>query len=102
MHDVTVMVDDPVTPLALAVIDAVPGATPVTNPEVETVATAVLVDAHAKVVAVLGGEAVAVSWTVCPATTVVVEGETWIDFTFGPPCPPLAKDGDVGPSGACR
>jgi hypothetical protein len=59
--DVTVIVELPFTPPALAVIDAVPGATAVTRPADDTVATPLFDELHVKLAVELGGDAVAVS-----------------------------------------
>jgi hypothetical protein len=83
----------PVTPPADAPMVAVPAPTAVTRPFDETVATALFDDDHAKVDAELGGDALALSCTVWPTTSVALDGEILIDFTFGPP---FAKDGSVG------
>jgi hypothetical protein len=88
----TVTVDVPVFPPADAPIVAAPAPTPVTSPDVETVATALFDELHVNVVADPGGLAVAVSCTVDPTPTVALEGDTEIDFTLlGDP--PLASDG---------
>ena len=87
----TVIDDSPDLPPADALIVATPAATPVTSPDVETVATALFDELHVKVVADPGGFAVAVSRTVVPATTVALEGDTEIDFTLFAG-PPLARD----------
>src|SRR5512133_1928714 len=92
---VTVMVDAPVTPLALAVIDALPTATLVTSPVCETVATALFDEAQVKVADTLAGDAVAVSCTVCPTASVALVGETLIDLIFGPPFANSAAVGAV-------
>ena len=78
----TVIDELPDLPPADALIVATPAATPVTSPDVETVATALFDELHLKVVADPGGFAVAVSGTVVPAATVALEGDTEIDFTF--------------------
>jgi len=56
-----VIVELPLTPPALALIDAVPGATAVTSPVDDTVATPVFDEPHVKLLAELGGDAAAVS-----------------------------------------
>ena len=65
---------DPVLPLLVAVIDADPAATAVTNPEVDTVATAVLeldqLVLAPEIAAPLPSRATAVAWVVCPTWTV--------------------------------
>ena len=53
--------DVPVAPPPLALIDALPAATPETTPVCETVATELFDDAHAIVVDALAGDTVAVS-----------------------------------------
>jgi len=88
----TVIDELPDLPPADALIVATPAATPVTSPDVETVATALFDERHVKVVADPGGFAVAVSRTVVPAVTVALEGDTEIDFTLLAE-PPLASDG---------
>jgi hypothetical protein len=88
----TVIVDVPVLPPADALIDAVPAATPVTSPVVDTVATALFDELHVNVVADPGGFAVAVSCSVDPAATVTLEGDTEIDLTLLA-FPPFAYDG---------
>src|SRR5215213_2573724 len=95
---VTVIDAVPVTPPALAVIAVVPAATPVTRPVVDTVATAELPVAQAKVLADFGGDAVAVNWTVPPTTTVADDGVTVTALTPGPP---RASSGSVGATGFC-
>ena len=72
----TVTVDVAVLPPADALIDAMPAATPVTRPDIETVATAVFDELHVNVVADPGGFALAVSCTVDPASTVALDGDT--------------------------
>ena len=90
--------DVPVFPPAVALIDAVPAATPVTNPLVETVATAGFDEFHANDAAEPAGFAVAASCVVAPMATVAADGETETDLTvFGGP--PFANDGG-GLSGA--
>lgn len=91
------IVDAPLTPPELAVIDAVPAATAVTTPVAETVATPAFEDPHVNAAAALGGDPLAVSWTVSPTASVALDGDTWIDFKLGPP---LANDGAVGVDGA--
>ena len=74
---VTVTVAVAVLPLkVVAVITAVPSATPLTTPPL-TVATAVLLDVQVTVLSVaFEGATVAVSFVVFPSTTVAVVGET--------------------------
>ena len=97
---VTVMLDVPVTPLPLALIVAVPGATAVTSPDEETVATPSFDDDQLMVVVALAGETVAVTCIGCPPTTIVaLDGDTLIDLTLGPP---FAKNGAVGAVDGCR
>jgi hypothetical protein len=84
-----VMLAWPVTPPLLAVIVTGPPAlTPVTSPPLDTVATAVFADVHVTVAPVTGSplasRGVAVSWAVCPARIVVLDGATSIDATVGP------------------
>jgi hypothetical protein len=88
-----VIADVPDFPPAVALMDAVPAATPVTNPLVETVATAGFDDAQAIVVADPVGFAVAVSCVVALIATVADDGVTDTDLTvFGGP--PFANDGE--------
>jgi hypothetical protein len=88
-----VIVDVPVFPPAAALMTAVPAATPVTSPEVETVATVAFEDDQTKAVAEPPGLAVATNCCVAVAATVAVDGVTDTDLTgFGGP--PLANDGD--------
>jgi hypothetical protein len=79
-------------------MDAVPAATPVTNPLLETVATAGFDELQVNDVAEPVGFAVAASCVVAPMATVAADGATETDLTvFGGP--PFANDGD-GLSGA--
>ena len=87
----TVIVDLPVLPPPAALIVAAPAATPVTSPDVETVATALFDEVQVNVVTDPGGFAVAVSCTVEPTATVALEGDTEIDFTLFAD-PPFASD----------
>jgi hypothetical protein len=77
---VTVTVDDPLFPSAVAVIVAVPGATPVTTPEDDTVAVAALLVVHATGRSVttvpFASFTVAVNDVVWPCTTLGVGGAT--------------------------
>jgi hypothetical protein len=81
----TVTVAEPLLPSLVAVIVAVPGATPVTTPDGDTVAIAVLLDAHVMARPVsafpLASSVAAVSVVVCPTTTAAVEGVTFTDAT---------------------
>jgi hypothetical protein len=89
----TVISDVPVFSPAVAVMDAVPVATPLTSPVDDTVATAGFDDAQTNVVADPVGFAVAVSCVVALIATVADEGVTDTDLTvFGGP--PLANDGE--------
>ena len=92
------MADVPDTPPALAVMVALPAETPVTSPVDDTAATALFDDDQTSRLAPLGGETVAVNWTVAPMAMLALEGATLTDLTFGVP---LANDGDVGRSGVC-
>jgi len=92
-----VIVALPVFPAAVARIVAVPAPTAVTSPELLTVATALLLEDHAKTVPVVAGLVAAVSCTVCPTCVDADEGETWIDLIAGPPLP-NAPSGVVGVS----
>jgi hypothetical protein len=82
---VTVTAALPALPSLVAVIVAVPTTLPVTSPLLETVATLVLLLAHATVLPVRLPPAesfgVAVSWTVCPTGMLAVAGETATDAT---------------------
>ena len=93
----TRIADVPLFPPVLAEIVTLPAATPVTSPVEDTVATALLDDAHTIKPALLGGDTVAVSWTVAPTATVAFAGETLTDFTLDGP---RANEGDVGKVGA--
>jgi hypothetical protein len=95
--EVTVMVELPETPPAVARIVAAPAATPVTRPLVETVATAAFDVDQVKLLAALAGDAVAVSCTLPFTATVADDGET---VTFLTPGPPFASDGPVGATGS--
>ena len=70
----------PVCPAAVALMVAVPWATPVTLPESSTVATEVAeedqLDAHARDGLPLASRGVAVSWTELPTCNVSAEGWT--------------------------
>jgi len=92
-----VIVALPVFPAAVARIVAVPAPTAVTSPELLTVATALLLEDHAKTVPVVAGLVAAVNWTVCPTSLDADEGETWIDLIAGPPLA-NAPSGVVGGS----
>lgn len=88
----------PVFPPALALMDAVPAATPVTKPSLETEATAGFDEVQVNDVAEPVGFATAVSCCDAPIATVADDGVTDTDLTvFGGP--PLASDGE-GLSGA--
>src|SRR5690242_9971893 len=78
----TVTAAVPVLPPAAALTVAVPAATPVTRPDVETVATALFDELHVTPTADPDGVTVAVSCTVLPAATVALDGDTEIDRTF--------------------
>src|SRR5207245_7731970 len=82
---VTLMTDVPFFPSLVAVIVAEPAATPVTNPLVLTVATAVLLLTHVTVRPVRGvpfeSFGVAVSGNVAPTITLAVAGLTVTDAT---------------------
>jgi len=78
---------------------AVPAPTPVTRPLDDTVATLVFDEPQENVDAELGGDADAVSCTVCATAIVALDGDTEIDLTFGPP---FANDGSVGATGVPR
>ena len=76
----------PLTPLSVAVTLVEPEATPVANPELSMVATAVLAAAQAAVVVTLPVElslyvAVAVNCCVAPVAKLAVLGVTAIDVT---------------------
>src|SRR3954464_13603240 len=78
---------DPVLPLLVAVIDADPAATAVTNPEVDTVATAVLELDHVLLAPEIGtplpSRATAVAWVVCPTWRLDAASVTATDATVG-------------------
>src|ERR1700719_4569119 len=82
---VTVMADVPFCPSLVAVIVAVPGATPVTRPLPLTVAAAVLLEPHVTTrpvsAAPFASFGIAVNWIVCPAVRLVVAGVTATDAT---------------------
>jgi hypothetical protein len=84
----------PVLVSALALIVALPAATPVTRPACVTVATAGLELAHVTA-AELAGLVVAVSWTVAPTCIEEPAGETVMVLTFVAPAPLAAEI--VGP-----
>src|SRR5262249_33987907 len=76
----TVIVLDPTLPSVVAVIVAVPGATAVTRPPVDTVATAVLLDPHVRMrsVTTFPNESVTVgvSVAVCVTNMALVAGDS--------------------------
>lgn len=76
----TVIDDEPVCPPAVAEIVALPGATPVTTPDDDTVATEVLLDDHVNVTPLItfpfAFRAVAVRFVVQATFTVAEDGET--------------------------
>jgi hypothetical protein len=83
----TVRLCDPVLPLLVAVIDADPDATAVTNPDVDTVATAVLeldqVMLAPEMGAPLPSRATALAWVVCPTWRLDAASVTTTDATVG-------------------
>ena len=94
---VTVTEAVPVTPPAVALIVAVPPATPVTRPLGETVATEEFDVDQVKVLADFAGDAVAVSCTV-PLTAMLADDG--VTVTFLTPGPPRASEGSVGATGS--
>lgn len=101
---VTLMVDVPVFPPAEADTVVVPKVTPVTSPVWDTVAMPLLELLHVNDVAV-AGDVDAVNWTLAPTATDALDGATWTDLIFEPPCclaaeivRPPALDGELAGS----
>ena len=94
----TVAVEAPEALPEVARIVALPGATRVTRPLVETVATAALDVEQVKPVDAFGGDAVALSCNVPFTRMLADDGVTVTDFTPGPP---RASAGSVGAPGPC-
>jgi hypothetical protein len=91
----TVRLCDPVLPLLVAVIDADPDATAVTNPDVDTVATAVLeldqVMLAPEMGAPLPSRATALAWVVCPTWRLDALSVTTTDATVVATVPELPE-----------
>jgi hypothetical protein len=91
----TVRLCDPVLPLLVAVIDADPDATAVTNPDVDTLATAVLELDQVKLApetgAPLPSRATALAWVVCPTWRLDALSVTTTDATVAVTVPEVPK-----------